>query len=181
VPIATRRVPTGPTDAYDTSQDLLSWMADPFQRFGSIYRASIYCVTAYVISAPEHVERILLKNWQNYTKGLAIKRIASLLGNGLNVSTGGFCKSQRRMMQPAFQRFGRERGTTNDNWSDDDCQRPATVLRGMCARRVRLRIFEQRRICLFCCPEWQRQQSRISEGALFDSDKGQIRDGKVEH
>jgi cytochrome P450 len=47
---------------------------------------------------------VLLKNWQNYTKGQAIKRIALLLGKGLMVSEGDFWISQRRMVQPAFHR-----------------------------------------------------------------------------
>jgi len=50
------------------------------------------------------VERVLLRNWQNYNKGQAIKRIALLLGNGLMVSKGEFWKAQRRMIQPSFQR-----------------------------------------------------------------------------
>jgi cytochrome P450 len=102
--IAGGRIPPGPADAYATSRELLSWMAEQFQQFGSIYRASIYGVTVYAISAPEHVERVLLKNWQNYPKGQAIKRIALLLGNGLMVSKGEIWKRQRRMLQPAFQR-----------------------------------------------------------------------------
>jgi len=104
VTIASPRLPPGPLAAYNTSQELLGWMAEQFQQFGSIYKASIYGVAVYAICAPEHVERVLLKNWQNYPKGQAIKRIALLLGNGLMVSKGEFWKKQRRMLQPAFQR-----------------------------------------------------------------------------
>jgi cytochrome P450 len=35
------RIPPGPAEKYDASQDLLSWMNDQFDRFGNIYRASI--------------------------------------------------------------------------------------------------------------------------------------------
>ncbi len=96
------RIPPGPAEKYDTSEDLLRWMNDQFDRFGSIYRASIYGTDAYVISDPEHVDHVVRINWQNYKKGQAIKRIGFLLGNGLMVSEGGFWKSQRRMIQPAF-------------------------------------------------------------------------------
>jgi cytochrome P450 len=99
-----RRIPPGPVKKYDNSQDLLIWMGEQFDRFGDIYRASIYGRETYVISAPEHVEHVLLKNWQNYPKGQAIKRIGLLLGNGLMVSTGDFWMRQRRMIQPAFTR-----------------------------------------------------------------------------
>jgi cytochrome P450 len=100
----TRRIPLGPTEKYSSSDDLLDWLGKHFVEFGDIYRASIYGVDVYVISAPEYVEHVLLKNWQNYPKGLAIKRIALLLGNGLMVSKGELWKRQRRMIQPAFNR-----------------------------------------------------------------------------
>jgi cytochrome P450 len=98
------RIPPGPADAYNTQQELLGWLREQFDRFGDIYRASIYGAPAYVVSAPEYAEHVLLKNWQNYTKGQAIKRIALLLGKGLMVSEGEFWISQRRMIQPAFHR-----------------------------------------------------------------------------
>jgi cytochrome P450 len=97
-----RRIPPGPAERYNTSQDLLIWMNDQFNRFGSIYRASVYGTDVYVVSDPQHADHILRKNWQNYRKGLAIKRIGFLLGNGLMVSEGEFWKSQRQMIQPAF-------------------------------------------------------------------------------
>jgi len=96
------RIPPGPAEKYDTSEDLLRWMNDQFDRFGSIYRASVYGTNVYVDSDPEHVDHVLRINWQNYKKGQAIKRIGFLLGNGLMVSEGEFWKSQRRMIQPAF-------------------------------------------------------------------------------
>jgi cytochrome P450 len=97
-----RRTPPGPAERYDTSEDLLRWMNEQFDRFGSVYRASVYGTDVYVVSDPEHVDHILRINWQNYKKGQAIKRIGFLLGNGLMVSEGEFWKSQRRMIQPAF-------------------------------------------------------------------------------
>ena len=96
------RIPPGPAEKYDTSEDLLRWMNDQFDRFGSIYRASVYGTNVYVVSDPEHVDHVLRINWRNYKKGQAIKRIGLLLGNGLMVSEGEFWKSQRRMIQPAF-------------------------------------------------------------------------------
>ena len=63
----------------------------------------IFGTSVYVISAPQYAEHVLRKNWQNYVKGRAIKRVALLLGNGLMVSEGEFWKSQRRIMQPAFR------------------------------------------------------------------------------
>jgi cytochrome P450 len=98
------RIPPGPVDKYDATQDLLVWMSEQFKRYGDIYKASAYGTSIYVISAPEYAEHVLLKNWQNYRKGQAIKRIALLLGNGIMVSEGDFWVRQRRMLQPAFHR-----------------------------------------------------------------------------
>src|SRR3984893_16996736 len=97
-----RRIPPGPAQKYNTSQDLLSWMSDQFKRFGNIYKASVYGTNVYVVSDPQDAHYILCKNWQNYKKGQDIKRVGLLLGNGLMVSEGEFWKSQRRMIQPAF-------------------------------------------------------------------------------
>src|SRR5271154_3289392 len=96
------RIPSGPTEKYNTSEDLLYWMNDQFHRFGSIYRASVYGTDVYVVSDPELVDHVLRINWQNYKKGQAIKRIGLLLGNGLMVSEGECWKRQRRMIQPSF-------------------------------------------------------------------------------
>lgn len=96
------RVPIGPTEPYNPSQDLLTWLHDEFRQFGDIFRASVYGTDVYVVSDPDHVDHVLRINWQNYRKGLTSKRVGLLLGNGLMVSEGEFWKNQRRMVQPAF-------------------------------------------------------------------------------
>jgi cytochrome P450 len=101
-----RRIPRGPVEKFGPDRDLLSWLGEQFEQYGDIFRASIHGTEVYVVSAPEYVEHVLLKNWQNYPKGQAIKRVALLLGNGLMVSKGDFWVRQRRMIQPAFQRSG---------------------------------------------------------------------------
>jgi cytochrome P450 len=99
-----RRIPDGPLEKYATDEDLLGWLGAQIARYGDIFKAHIYGTNAYVLNGPAYVEHVLLKNWQNYPKGQAIKRIALLLGNGLMVSKGDFWVRQRRMMQPAFNR-----------------------------------------------------------------------------
>lgn len=97
-----RRIPSGPVEKYNPSQDLLGWLCDKFKQYGNVYKASVYGASVYVVSDPQYADHILRKNWQNYKKGQTIKRIGFLLGNGLMVSEGEFWKSQRRMIQPAF-------------------------------------------------------------------------------
>ena len=99
---ALKLIPPGPSGKYESSQDLLNWLAGHFARFGDIYKASIYGTDVYVVSDPRYADYVLRENWQNYKKGQAIKRVGLLLGNGLMVSEGEFWKNQRRMIQPAF-------------------------------------------------------------------------------
>jgi cytochrome P450 len=102
--VNTHRFPAGPPESYPPNRDLLVWLSEQFDRYGDIYKASIYGTNVYVVSDLDSVEHVLLKNWRNYVKGRAIKRIALLLGKGLMVSEGDFWISQRRMVQPAFLR-----------------------------------------------------------------------------
>lgn len=102
MPSMLNRIPAGPAEKYNTSQNLLSWIGDHFEQFGDIYKASVYGTDVYVVNEPQYAHYILRENWQNYRKGQAIKRVGLLLGNGLMVSEGEFWKRQRRMIQPAF-------------------------------------------------------------------------------
>ncbi len=83
---ASRRIPDGPVEKCAADNDLLSSLGAQIARYGNIFKARIYRTDAYLLSGPAYVEHVLLKNWQNYPKGRAIKRIALLLGNGLNVT-----------------------------------------------------------------------------------------------
>jgi cytochrome P450 len=97
-----RLVPPGPVEAYDSSVGLIDWIDENFDQFGDIYKASIYSGDAYVIRNLQHVRHVLQRNWQNYTKGLSIKRVELLVGRGLISSEGELWKRQRRLVQPAF-------------------------------------------------------------------------------
>lgn len=81
---------------------LLPWMEENHRRYGPIFRGQAYGGEVFVTTDPDHVEYILRRNWQNYRKGWAIKRIRLLLGRGLMVSEGDLWKRQRRMIQPTF-------------------------------------------------------------------------------
>jgi cytochrome P450 len=96
-----RCLPPGPSEKYDVSQDLLSWMRENFNQYGDVYKASVFGTNVYVVSDPQAAAHVLRKNWKNYKKGQDIRM---LLGNGLMVSDGRFWKNQRKMIHPAFSR-----------------------------------------------------------------------------
>ncbi|MBV9290175.1 MAG: cytochrome P450 [Hyphomicrobiales bacterium] len=96
-------LPPGPAEPFRSAEDLFQWMNQNFERFGDIFKATVYGSVVYVVNAPEYCEHILRRNWLNYPrKGLVVKRIALALGNNLITSNGEFWASQRRMIQPAF-------------------------------------------------------------------------------
>lgn len=97
-----KQIPSGPAEKYESSEDLLRWMADNFAEFGDLYSATIGGSLVYVVGEPKYADHILRENWQNYRKGDSTKRIGFLLGNGLMVSEGELWKRQRRQIQPAF-------------------------------------------------------------------------------
>jgi cytochrome P450 len=96
-------VPPGPAEKYDAADNILEWLMKNLREYGGIYRAFMYGAYVYVVSDPRYADHVLRENWQNYRKGQAIKRVGMLLGNGLMVSEGDLWKTQRRMIQPAFQ------------------------------------------------------------------------------
>ncbi len=96
-------VPPGPVEQYSSVEELLYWLKSNCERYGEIYKASVYGSNLYVVSGPQYCEHILRRNWQNYPrKGLVVQRIGLALGNNLITSNGNSWSSQRRMIQPAF-------------------------------------------------------------------------------
>jgi cytochrome P450 len=99
------QAPPGPVNSYDPSEDLLGWLQLNSERYGDIYRATIYGRSVFVVNAPQLAEHVLLKNWRNYLrKGQAVQRIAFSLGPGLISTNGERWAAPRRMIQPAFTR-----------------------------------------------------------------------------
>jgi len=99
-----RHAPHGPSEPYNPDESLLDWLRRAFDTYGDVFQASIYGQNAYVVSRPDYANHVLRTHWRNYEKGLAIKRVGLLLGNGLMVSNGSLWQAQRRMMQPLFDR-----------------------------------------------------------------------------
>ena len=92
----------GPKQSYDQSDDLLEWLEEQFRRYGDIFGAMAYGMKICATRDPQHVQHVFRKNWTNYKRGLAVKRIAMLMGRGLVVSDGRLWKTQRKLIQPAL-------------------------------------------------------------------------------
>jgi cytochrome P450 len=56
----------------------------------------------HMITRPEHIQHVLVKNSDNYHKGLSHDKLRIALGNGLLTSEGPFWQRQRRLMSPNY-------------------------------------------------------------------------------
>jgi len=100
--------PAGPSEAYDinTTDDSFLLIDKLLQEYGDIVRVKSKTRRhdSYLVNNPDYIKHILLKNYQNYNKGVGFERVKMLLGNGIIVSDGEFWRKQRRMIQPAFSK-----------------------------------------------------------------------------
>ncbi len=100
--------PPGPKEAYDinTTDDSFVVIDKLLVEYGNIVRikSKTRRGDSYLINNPEFIKHILLKNYQNYKKGVGFERVKMLLGNGIITSDGAFWRKQRRLIQPAFSK-----------------------------------------------------------------------------
>lgn len=102
-----KQIPSGPSDVFDLNMTEASFnnIASLVRQYGDFCRIpSSRKNDSYLINHPDYVKHVLLRNHENYTKGVGFDRIKMLLGNGIIVSDGPFWRRQRRMMQPSFNR-----------------------------------------------------------------------------
>ena len=89
---------------------LFGMRRDPLGAFLSLSREHGHVVrfrglyTAYQLTHPSDVERVLQSNAHNYVKGRNYKKFRDSTGDGLLISDGELWRRQRRLAQPAFHR-----------------------------------------------------------------------------
>jgi cytochrome P450 len=72
---------------------------------GPVVRFELPFVTAHLLSSPDHVERVLVKEHRLFNKRTrGYDQLRTFLGNGLVTSEGDFWLRQRRIAQPAFHK-----------------------------------------------------------------------------
>ena len=88
----------------DYSRDPLNFLARSAREHGDVVSLKFPGPPAYLLSNPDHIEQVLVKNNRNFIKDRVTKQMLSMLGNGLLTSDGDFWRRQRRLAQPAFHR-----------------------------------------------------------------------------
>lgn len=72
-------------------------------RYGDAVRVPFGVKRAfYLLSRPEHAERILVANQDNYVKAFTYRPLRAVLGDGLLTSEGETWRRHRRVVQPVF-------------------------------------------------------------------------------
>lgn len=104
------KLPPGPKGRYlvgnllEYSRDPLNFLARNSQEYGDVVRLRFPGPPAYLLSNPDHIEQVLVKNNRNFIKDRITRSQLRILGDGLLTSDGAFWRRQRRLAQPAFHR-----------------------------------------------------------------------------
>ena len=73
------------------------------KEYGDISYIKLFRQNVYLINNPDFIEKILIHDHSNFTKGRRAQIAKSLLGEGLVTSDGEYHRRQRRLIQPIFQ------------------------------------------------------------------------------
>ncbi|WP_165423256.1 cytochrome P450 [Ktedonosporobacter rubrisoli] len=90
---------------FDLQRDPMNFYLYLHKTYGDIVRFRVFAnIYVYLIFHPDDIDYTLRRNHQNYHRGVAHRRLRSLLGDGLLTSEGKAWLHERRLMQPAFHR-----------------------------------------------------------------------------
>src|SRR5947209_16109803 len=105
-----RQLPSGPRGHFILGH-IGAARADPMRLFttcareyGDVVPLRFGPRRALLLSHPDLIEEVLIKNSKNFIKSAEFRALGTLGGNGLFFSDGDFWLHQRRLMQPAFHR-----------------------------------------------------------------------------
>jgi cytochrome P450 len=85
-------------------KDQLGFLTECARTYGDFVPVRFGRRPVYLLSHPDYVEEVLVKQQRNFAKGYFYRILEPLLGNGLVTSEGEFWLRQRRLSQPAFHR-----------------------------------------------------------------------------
>jgi cytochrome P450 len=85
-------------------RDSLHFLTAMAHTYGDIVTLPFGPLRVYFLCHPDHIAYVLQQHHRNYRKSPFTDRVRPLLGQGLATSEGTLWRTQRRLMQPAFQR-----------------------------------------------------------------------------
>ncbi len=94
---------TGPIKNFlNYRKNPLGFLKNIHDEFGSLAYINFMNKDVFLVSDPEDIEHILLKNSKNYLKGRTTKKLSSILGKGLITSEGEYWKKRNRLIRSSF-------------------------------------------------------------------------------
>jgi len=84
--------------------DLLEFLSRCERDFGAVVPLRIYTARVFLINDPEVVADVLVRQNSRFEKGLAIKILKPMFGEGLLSAEHARWRKQRPLLQPAFRR-----------------------------------------------------------------------------
>jgi cytochrome P450 len=81
---------------------VLDFYWDIWQEYGDVARVQMGPITIHQFIRPEHVQHVLIKNKDNYIKGLSHDKLRVPLGQGILTAEGELWRRQRRLMSPRY-------------------------------------------------------------------------------
>ena len=81
---------------------ILDFYLDVWQAYGDVAQVQMGPMTIHQFIRPEHVQHILVRNRDNYIKGLSHDRLRVPLGQGILTAEGELWRRQRRLMSPTY-------------------------------------------------------------------------------
>jgi cytochrome P450 len=101
-------LPPGPS-SHIPGKIVRSFIKDPIntlskiaEEYGDLSHFKLGRMHVYLINNPDYIEKILIYDHSNFSKGPRLQSAKRLLGEGLVTSEGEFHKSQRKLIQPLF-------------------------------------------------------------------------------
>ena len=97
--------------------------------YGDISHFKLGRQHVYLINNPDYIEKVLVYDHRNFTKGKRLQLAKALLGEGLVTSEGALHNRQRRIIQPIFHpkqiaAYGKvitdHASILNQKWKDGD-------------------------------------------------------------
>jgi cytochrome P450 len=101
--------PPGPSNKMRPAKLLREFLHDPIKtlqsisyKYGDISHFKLGRQHVYLINNPDYIQKVLVYDHRNFTKGKRLQLAKTLLGEGLVTSEGDLHDRQRRIIQPLF-------------------------------------------------------------------------------
>jgi cytochrome P450 len=101
--------PPGPSYKMRPAKLVREFLRDPIKtlqgisyKYGDISHFKLGRQHVYLINNPDYIEKVLVYDHRNFTKGKRLQLAKALLGEGLVTSEGDLHDRQRRIIQPLF-------------------------------------------------------------------------------